>query len=299
MQYSDKSILLAPKRGSNYNQAAHLYGAVDDAQALERILRQIDDVQPDTQETVDETLKQLAGEYDKKISQSVAKAQAASRKLVDHWRAAPAGEKRSRSLAAAQVAAWRALIERSSSPADSPADADELLRLSEESLRTHECSMTEQTLIASLLYRVHAQNAAKSPAYRQFAQKYRRHLTPHQTLLLALDQKPLAPAILNHADFKRAAGLTKQRLARFPRAAGADDWVMLRHTDAAAAAQIAGRLGDDTLDGRESQIDVRLHPASPHFALMEAWRLQSTGRAADANAVIQKLNKQGVGWPQP
>ena len=38
--------------------------------------------------------------------------------------------------------------------------------------------MTEQTLIASLLYRVHAQSLAKSPAYKQFAQKYRRHLTP-------------------------------------------------------------------------------------------------------------------------
>ena len=298
-QYFDKSILLAPKRGSNYDQASALYTLLDDNAALERILRQIDDAHPDTQETVTETLKYLAGDYDKKTAQTVATAQAASRKLVDHWRAAPAGDKRNRSLAAAQMAAWGALMAKSASPADSPPDAEELLKLAEEALRTHECSMTEQTLISSLLYRVHAQNVAKSPAYRQFAQKYRRHLTPYETLLLALDQKPLAPAILAHADFKRAVELSKQRLARFPRAVAADDWMMLRYADPAAAEQIARRLGDGTLEGRESQIDLRLHPASSHFAVLESWRLQSTGRAGEATAVFQKLNKQGVRWPQP
>jgi hypothetical protein len=299
LQYFEKAILLAPKRSQNYGQASDIYALLDDEAALSRMLRQIEEAQPDTAESVAQTLKHLAGESDEKNVQSLAAMLAASRQLIDHWRAAAAGDKRSRSLAASQINLCGCLMAQTALPNQTPADPEELMRLSAEALASHACSVTEHMQVAARVYRAHAQLAAQNPEYRAFADAYQRHLSTYEMLLAALDRESLRPAILAQGDFQQAVALVIQRFERFPKSASTDDWMLVRYVDAAAAATAAQRMRDDHPARLASLIDVRLYPASGRTALRQSWRLAADGKAAEAPALFQRLADHGVAWPQP
>ena len=299
LQYFDKAILLAPKRGPNYAQAADIYATLDDEAALARLLRQMDDAQPDTADAVAETLKHLAGENDEKNAQAMSGMLVACRKFADHWQAAAAGEKRSRSLAAAQINVCGCLLGQSGLPNQTPADPDKIMRLAAEALQLHACSVSEQMQIAALLYRAHAQLVAKNPEYRAFADAYQRHLSSYETLIAGLDRERLRAAILANPDFQQAVTLNLQRSEQFPESAGSDDWMLARHVDAAATERIAKQLRGNKAAALASLIDARLYPASGRTALLRSWRLSAEGKAAEAPALFQRLAEHGVTWPQP
>ncbi len=299
LQYFEKAILLAPKRGSNYAQAADIYSLLDDEAALARLLRQIEDAQPDTAEAVAETLKHLAGENDEKNAQSLNGMFEACRKFADHWQTAAPGEKRSRSLAAAQINVCGCLLGQGALPDHTPADPEEVMLLAAEALRSHACSVTEQMQIAARLYRTHAQLVAQNPAYRTFGDAYQRYLSSYEILLAALDRETLRPAILAHPDFKQAVALTARRFERFPKSAAADDWMLVRYADAAAVERIGQQVREDKAAALTSLIDLRLYPASGRTALLHSWRLGLEGKSAEAPALFQRLADYGVTWPQP
>jgi len=303
-QYYEKAMLLAPKRATNYRQAAGIHSLLEDEAALQRLLRQIQSVQPDTQESVAQTLKFLSGAEDEKVTQAINNALSAGRKLAQHWQAAPPGDKptsnkRSRSLAAAQVTVCGTLIRKATSPLDTPADPDEIVRLAEEALASHACSMTDQALVGALLYRVHAQLVTGNPEYRAFSEAYRRHLTPYETLLAGLDRESFRTRLVAHGDFQRALTITREQAKQFPKSAAPDDWMLARYADPALADQIAQRIRTDAVGRLDAQIDLALEPANGHNVLGESWRMQSESKPAEAAALFQRLNNLGVAWPQP
>ena len=134
--------------------------------------------------------------------------------------------------------------------------------------------------------------------YQRLAQSFRPMLPSHYILALGLENKTIRPAILAHADFKRATVLIQQISERFPKNGSADFWAVLRFVDPSAAETEAQRVREDKSGGLDSQIAVLLSPASSYKALSESWRLRCEGKEAEAKALMQKLTSYGVKWPQ-
>ena len=97
LSYHDRTLLLAPKRASNYLEAMGLYGWLEDSTALARIAQHALEAQPDTKESIEDTQRYLRGERDKDIRAQIKRKTAQARQLADEWRKQPASERRSRS----------------------------------------------------------------------------------------------------------------------------------------------------------------------------------------------------------
>jgi tetratricopeptide (TPR) repeat protein len=297
MQYFERSILLAPKRRTNYAEAEDLYDMLDDVAAQERLLRQIREAQPDTRETIEDLLKSISGKDDEKNSKLFAGHETKLRRLVDHWRAAGPSAERQASLAAALTITANALIGKSALK-NQQSSPDDVVRVAEEAVQVHGSSMADRTLVSAYLFRAHTQLAKSNRDYQRLADPLRRLLPPYSILALGLEEKSIRPAILAHADFKRAVPLIQQNIERFPKTGSAEYWMLMRYIDPSASEAAAQRVRDDQSSALDSQIGLLLNPASPYQALSESWRLRCEGKEAEAKAPLQKLAEYGVKWPQ-
>jgi len=297
IQYFERGILLAPKRRPNYVEAADLFDVLDDVPAQERLLRQIREAQPDTRETVQDSLKSISGENDEKTAKLFNAHQSKIRRLVDSWRSAPPSDERQASLAAGLAILSNSLIGKAVLK-NQQVNPDEIVRLAEQAVEVQSSSMADRTLSGAYLFRAHTQLAKSNRDYQRLTKSFQPILPPHYILALGLEDAKIRPAILAHADFKRATKLIEDIGERFPKTGSIDYWMVLRFVDPSAGEAAAQRVREDRSSRLDSQIAVLLHPASPYKALSGSWRLRSEGKDAEAKAVMQELTDYGVKWPQ-
>ena len=291
----DRAMLLAPKRAANYRQAAELYGYLDDAAALRRIAQRIEEVQPDTSESIEDMKRHLRGEREEEIRLHLARRTNQARTLADRWRPEPASERRSRSLAGALAVEAENIL--ASAAMGQPADLDDAVRLSQQALAEHACAATQRTLLSALVGRASRQLEAENAEYKALAAAGRPAISQFDVVLLALEREPLKKQLAENADLRRAAQLAGQSATRFPTSGSIENALLLAPFDPAAAASERELAKKDEGDRLGRQIDYRLQPASAQAALSLIRWLALEDNPAEAESIRQQMAGHGIVLP--
>jgi tetratricopeptide (TPR) repeat protein len=295
MTYYDRSLLLAPKRASNYLSAVALYAVLEDAAALERTSQRALEAQPDLKDLIEEMQRYARGERDKEIRTQSKRRTAQARQLAEEWRKQPASERRSRSLAGALDAEASAIL--GAAPIGEKVDWDAVVKLAEQALAEHRCSATHRGLIAALVCRASAQLERAQPKYKAFAAAGRRSLSPYELVLVALERPMLQELVAKHPDIRRAAELVAQSCARFPMSGSIDDALLLAPFDPSAS-QLQFELAQaDEAARLATEISYRLLPASPHAGLEMMRQLAADGKQEEAAEIRKQLARYKMVLP--
>ena len=78
---------------------------------------------------------------------------------------------------------------------------------------------------------------------------------------------------------------------------GSWEWAMLRHSDAAAAAQVAEKIKTNERAAIVRKINMILSPVNLEAAIQGAWMDVAMGDLEGAREVMKRIEKAGVSVP--
>lgn len=292
VQLLERSLLLAPKRSQNYGEITQLYTYLDDAGALQRLKQRIEEVDPDVSEARSDAVESAGGQKREEYLARLKASETNCRQLYDRWQAEPADARRNRSLALAKAHLVTLLIARQM--LGEAIDLGQMVKLAEEGVSLSPSTAGRYRLIYALQARAHAELVTREPAYAKFAAATGHVLNPSLAVQVALEHQPLRPAVLAHADVKRASELYAAEHERFPKSPDTWDWLTLRHTHAEKAEAIKAAALANEVDRLFVEIDLRLYPFKINAILRSYAYLKCALKDEDARKVWTNLREAGI-----
>ncbi|QJX01042.1 tetratricopeptide repeat protein [Frigoriglobus tundricola] len=287
--YSEKLLLLAPKRDDGYQLLGALCEQTADLDGLKAVADRAAKADLDHGDAARKYKEYLTGESDGKrvgeartqVSRTQA-AVAAARPIGGPTFAMAVGR-----YVRAKTVAWAL---------GQPVDADELVTLAEEAHATPSAG-SESTLTAALGLRAHLALAREDKAYAARAERTKRSFGTSLLYFVLAGDGPTRAAGAKNADVKRLAALAEESFRRDPESAHATEWVVLR----AVGSELAKPVGERAKNSERARAHRTLERATtPHAAataLGEYWQLLLDGKDAEAKKLIASLAARGVPVP--
>jgi tetratricopeptide (TPR) repeat protein len=290
LNYLDRAIILAPKNSGWTGEALDIYSFLRDREALQRLARQVAAAPPDAEDATKKRLKYYRYEDEDFKKDRMRASIARTESLLARLRGREKGPE--------YAAALGSLVElKLSTDEDVASDADELVRLADESHHVAPSMATYEPLIVALLHRAGKKLAAEYPLYGQAVHGTGRAAPLTCVVALAMERSDaLGKAARQNQDVQRAIALVASRAESFPECRSAVTWALLGAAEPSRADLRAKCLVQDDLGEIERTIGQSLLPLNPQGAFETYWRRLATG-APNAREPLDKLVKLGVPLP--
>jgi tetratricopeptide (TPR) repeat protein len=288
--YSEKLLLLAPKRGHTYQMFWALCASAEDTQGLKVIAAKAAKAQLDVSEDERRHFDFLTGKSDAK---KTAEAKATTARAETALAAGRAVGGRTFALAVgryvgAKTGGWVYGL---------PVSTDELVKLADEAHAAAPSAGTEATLTTALQFRAHLALCAADPGYAAAAKKTQRSFGVGLLYHVLATDTPLRAKIVQNADVKRLAALVEEEFRRDPDRATASDWVLLRAVGSAQVPALAEKVKASERNRAHRELARALSPFHASTAMEEYRNLLLEGKEAEAKAALDALAKKGVPVP--
>lgn len=291
MAFFDRLLLVAPKKVSVYRSIAELYGFLDDAEGLRRLLRRVEQAELDLEEGDREAREVYLGKKDEKFRKEVESAVASQEEVV-----AAARKVGGATLAIALCTLAQTKMGQAALGVD--VKADEVVALAEEAHKVAPSRGTSGALQQALLLRASLALAHAEPSYAEMVKRAGRALTPTYLIPVALTKGGTArDAALRDKDVRRVLDLCRESVAKFPEEAQVRTWALLRDAHPAEAAEAARAIASDKADEAERAINLRLSNVNPSAAFHEYWSLLAAGKEAEGLEVLRRCAAKGAPMP--
>jgi hypothetical protein len=291
LSYYERLLLLAPKNVVTYREMTKLYSFLDDTEGLRRLLKRIDEAVLDLGESDREALEDYQGKKDEKYRREWEGLIGRDEEIVKEAR---------RVKGATLAAALCGLAQHKMGLVGLGVEvnADEVVALAEEADAAAPSSATRSMLEAALLVRAGLALAKAEPGYAEMVKRAGRALLPPTLIAVALTRegKPREGA-LGNPDVRRAIGLLRDTVAKFPQDAHVWAWAMLRDAHPDVAANLARVIAQDQADQAENAISLKLSNVNPSAAFHAYWSLLAAGKEADGLEVLRKCAAKGAPMP--
>jgi tetratricopeptide (TPR) repeat protein len=284
----DKVALLAPKNAGTYQSLLSIHQFRRDLPELKKLLGRVVKADPevDTQLTLDYYAGKNSEKHLKSIKGAIERTEQA---LSDNEPQSP-----THALLVSNLADHHQQL-----AALAPAkDLDRLITLAESAYAAAPSSHSRWTLLNLLATRAHFRLAESHDAYQQLAESTRRTLSCPTVLALATFQsQDLRKAVHEDRDVAELMKLVRISTEAFPMTPGSWEWAMLRHSDAAAAAQVAEKIKTNERAAIVRKINMILSPVNLEAAIQGAWMDVAMGDLEGAREVMKRIEKAGVSVP--
>ena len=178
-------------------------------------------------------------------------------------------------------------------------DADEIVRLAEQSYAASPSSATHAALLSTLMFRAVQTLQAGEPPFARFVSGARRAVDSTELIAAAASQnEPLRAVVLANPDVTRAVALMVEDRVRFPVSGSIVEWALLRWADPDEAAKIAEAVKKSTLPLLTARLSRQLSPVSGSAAYRAAWALEISGDSQAADQVLRDAVERGVPLPK-
>jgi hypothetical protein len=115
--------------------------------------------------------------------------------------------------------------------------------------------------------------------------------------LATFQSQDLRKAVHEDRDVAELMKLVRISTEAFPMTPGSWEWAMLRHSDAAAAAQVAEKIKTNERAAIVRKINMILSPVNLEAAIQGAWMDVAMGDLEGAREVMKRIEKAGVSVP--
>jgi hypothetical protein len=285
--YSEKQMVLAPRRVDSYSHLARIFEYLNDLDGLKSVAGRLRGVELDQAQARQEMLDFLAGKKDEKQREEIKKALS---RFEEVYTAARKGGGPTLAVAACQLVSMHI----AASMYGLPVDADKLVKLTEEADAAAPSSATKNMRTEALKFRAHLRLNKEDLEYQAVVKKHWRSMGPLVLTLVLSRSGPLRDKALANADIKQSTKLLLGQLKAFPEGWGATTWAFLQATAPEEAAKLAAKLKDNERESVERTINQILSPYSTATMLEEYWALQLAGKQDEAQKLLQEHAKKGI-----
>lgn len=294
ISYYERVVTLAPKSRQGYAALASISGFSDDLEQLRRLLRRIDEAEPNLSDANAQTLKYMSGEMDEEIHTVMEVDIKRLRKALGQTRASDSPV--TYALAASELASQ--LMHQSLLQPELESDDDEYVNLARRAHTASPSVGTRQVLTGALLSRADKNLAVHEAGYKRLRDKYRRSLPPSYLIAIVLNREgSLRDAIKSDPDVNQALELIVDDINKNPDRRGGWDWAMLRFTKPEVSDGIAEFVRSSEVDRLQLSINSRLNPLSSAYAYSMFWLKQIEDDEAAGLEALRQCSEAGVPLP--
>ncbi len=288
--YDEKLLILSPKRHDGYSNLQQIYNFTRDVDGMKALAAKLESIDLDLVQEMQNYRDVISGKKDEKWIEDLKMGLPRAKTIVDSARAVKGA-----TFAIAVGSYVQSKV--SGQTVGLPIDADELVKLADEAYALAPSDGARNTQNLALLVRAHITLERELPEFAAMAKKYRRTLASYLISIILADGGPLAAKVSANPDVKRYRAHILEFTKTYPNELGSGVWSALKETHPDLAAIAAKRMLSDPYDIADHAIDRKLTPLLASEAYQTAWRLRIAGKDAEARALLEKLNADGIPVP--
>ncbi len=288
--YYEKLLILSPKSNGGYANLQSVYNFTRDTDGMTALAEKLERIDLDLVQEMQSYRDAISGKNDAKTLEDFNKGSSRVRETLEAARA-----KKGPTYAIA-VNAY-ILMKMGAYALGQIVDADELVKLADEAYALAPSEGASGTQYLALGLRAHIALIKESPEYAAFAKKYHRTLSTYAMNIVLAEGGPLAAKVATNPDVKRYREMTVASANAHPDEMSVGTWAVLKDSHPAIAAKAAERVKSDSLELANHTIARKFSPLLATAAIQTAWRLRIAGKDAEARALLEKLNADGIPVP--
>ncbi len=288
--YYEKLMILSPKSKYGYANLQSVYHFTRDTDGMKALAEKLERIDLDLVQEMQSYRDAISGKNDAKTLEDFNKGASRVRETLEAARV-----KKGPTYAIA-VNAYT-LVKMGAYAFGQPVDADELVKLADEAYALAPSEGASGTQYLALGLRAHIALIKESPEYAAFAKKYHRTLSTCAMNIVLAEGGPLAAKVAANPDVKRYREMTVASANAHPDEMSVGTWAVLKDSHPAIAAKAAERVKSDSLELANHTIARKFTPLLATAAIQTAWRLRIAGKDAEARALLEKLNADGIPVP--